>query len=289
MTKNILEFSPVRQVIESLGLGIEKYFGKDQACIVYLQPDGIFYAEGIYQWLLKKRKQVVITTMKDDGEGLDESKVRNKKILLVDNDVVTGAAYKRSMEVLKIRKARLGIKGIKFLAYIDRTGQADFSVWRYVPDAIWSIEKLDAKDLKIISLLGEDGRRPLASLALSVGLSQVAVKNRLAHLVQNKVLSVKGLLNAEHFYSLAAGIEIEAGSKTVEKLIEAFEQKQEVYHMRRRSGRYNLVVSILARKVEDVEAFVEKEIRSVEGVKELDVHIGELPIIPRLIPPKFTL
>lgn len=286
--KTLLELEPIQKFLKTVGPAIVRYIGESPAALVYLKPNGAFYAHGLYEWLLKekKAKNTTICGMEDDGTGLEEEKIRGRKVLLVDGEIVTGAAYKRSTDALKTRKARLNIKDIKFAAYIDRASLADFSAQRYMPNTIWGLKNLDAKDLKMILLLGENGRASLASLAAAVGLSQVAVKNRLENLLQNKILSVRGLLNTERFYSLSAGIQITADTKTIERLVESFEQKQEVYHIRRRSGRYNLVVGILARTVEDVEEFVEKEVRSVPGVKELDVYIGELPLVPKFIPAK---
>lgn len=288
--KNLLELEPIQKFLKTVGPAIAKYVGAGPAALVYLKPNGAFYAHALYEWLLKEKKvkNITISGMEDDGAGMEEGKIRGRKVLLVDGEIVTGTAYKRSMDALKTQKVRLNIKDIKFAAYIDRANLADFSAQRYMPNAIWGLKNLDAKDLKMILLLGENGRTSFASLATAVGLSQVAVKTRLANLLQNKIVSVRGLLNAERFYALSVGIQIAADSKAIEKLVESFERKQEVYHMRKMSGRYNLVVGILARTVEDVEEFVEKEVRSMPGVKELDVSIGELPLVPKFIPAKFT-
>ncbi|MDO8655367.1 MAG: Lrp/AsnC family transcriptional regulator [bacterium] len=288
--KNLLELEPIQKFLKTVGPAIAKYFGESPVALVYLKPNGAFYAHALHEWLLKEKKvkDITISGMEDDGAGMEEGKIRGRKVLLMDGEIVTGAAYKRSMDALKTQKVRLNIKDIKFAAYIDRADLSDFSAQRYTPDTIWRLKNLDAKDLKMILLLGENGRASLASLAAAVGLSQVAVKTRLENLLQNKILSVRGLLNTERFYAMSAGIQITADSKAIEKLVESFEQKQEVYHMRKMSGRYNLVVGILARTVEDVEEFVEKEVRSVPGVKELDVYIGELPTVPKFVPAKLT-
>jgi len=55
---SMLDYEPVKKFVQSLGPGVERYFGNDKACIVYLQPDGIFYGEGLFQWLQKRRMSV---------------------------------------------------------------------------------------------------------------------------------------------------------------------------------------------------------------------------------------
>src|SRR3989338_4784320 len=125
MTTNILEFPSIQEFIQTLGARIEKYFGKDPGCIVYLRPDGEFYGIGLHEWLRKRKKNVGITAMRDDAKDLDEAEVKGKKVLLVNNDTVTGTALKRSFEALHVRKETLGIKDIKSAVFIDRARLAD--------------------------------------------------------------------------------------------------------------------------------------------------------------------
>src|SRR3989344_2968620 len=108
-TTNILELQPVQQFIKAVGKGVAAYFGKDDSCIVYLELDGVFYGIALYEWLKKKKKNITLTTMHDDGAALEEDKVKNRKVLIVNNDIITGKSYKRSMEALRERKNRLHI------------------------------------------------------------------------------------------------------------------------------------------------------------------------------------
>lgn len=287
--KNLLELQPIQKFIASVGKGVEKFFGKDDACIIYLRPDGAFYGIGLYEWLSRKKKNLTLATMEDDGQGLDEQKVKGRKVLLVDNDIITGKGYKRSMEVLRTRKEQLHITDVKFATYIDRVGLADYFVWKYSSEAIWHPEEIDALDLKIISFLHESGRTSFAAIGKKINLSQVAVKNRIDNLLRAGILTIRGTLNIDRFYTISADIQVEAEKEAVKKLIEKFEKKQEIYHLAKRSGgRYNLSVGFLAHNVENVEEFVETEIRSFPGVKHLEVFIGELPILPKTIPPKLS-
>jgi len=154
--KSILEFETIQKFLNTVGKDIENYFGKDKGALVYLEPNGVWYAEGLHEWLVKeKKKDITISTMEDDGSGLEEKKVRGRKVLIVDADIITGKAYKRSMEGLRVRKKELQIQDVAFAAYIDRVGLANFAVWKYSSEKIWHVDELDAMDLQIISLLLE--------------------------------------------------------------------------------------------------------------------------------------
>jgi len=281
MKNNLLKYQPIQKFITGVGKDIKKYFGKDKGCLIALGDDGVFYGEGLYQWLIKEDLKINLTYMADNGDGLDKEKLRGRKVLIVDNDIVSGKGYKRAMEVLRFKKEELKLKDIKFAVLCDRIGLADFSVEGYADYAPWSLKKLDGLDLKIIQALSQDGRKSFVEIAKKIGLSPVGVKNRVEKLRKEKVLNIQALLNIEKFYSLSAQIEIEADNKTLLDLIEKFEKFPLVYHLVKTSGRYNLIVSIVVPKLESVENFIAREIRGEPGVKHIEVHVGELPIIPK--------
>lgn len=285
--QDILDFPPVRTFVQKVGNGVAKYFGKDPACIVHLRPDGGFYGAGLHSWLIKKRGNINLVSMDDDATDLDESKVSKRKVLIVDNDIVTGKGYKRSMEAMRMRKERLGITDIKFAVFADRTGLADFSVGGYSVGAVWDSANLDAIDLKIISLLGQDGRMSFVEIGQKLKISGVAVKSRVFRLLRRQIIGIQGMLNISQFYTISAGMHVDAEQKTVEKLIQNLQVLQEVYHLvESSSGGYTLAIGLLARTVQEVEEFVEKHVRPLPGIRGIDIHIGKLPIVPNSIPPK---
>jgi len=293
MLKNIkkntlLKFKPIQKLIEGIGQNVKKYFGQDKSCIIGLGDDGVFYGLGLYQWLSQQKKDMTFTTMDDNGKGLEEEQVKGRKVLIVDNDIISGKSYKRAMETMRAKKEKLKIKEIKFAVLCDRTGLADFSVEGYSAYAPWSLERVDGIDLKIIQELSEDGRKSFVEIAKKTGLSQVAVKNRVERLIESGFLKIQGLLNIEKCYNVSATIEIEADQKTVSNLIEKFERSPLIYHLVRISGRYNLMLSIVIPNLESIENFIAKEIRSDPGVKHIEVNVGELPIIPRVWNPPIT-
>jgi len=283
--KDILKYEPIQRFLKGVGEDVKKYFGKDPGCIIYLEPNGIWYALALHEWLTGQKKNITLLTMEDDAANLKEKEVRGRKVLVVDGDVVTGKAYKRSMEGLRQRKENLKIKDIKFATYIDRQNLADFSIWKYTPEAIWHLDRFDAKDLQIISFLAIDGRMSFVEIGKKMRLSAVAVKNRVA-LLKERVLRVRATLNIDHLYTIAAHLQIEGDEKATPRLIERMESLQEVYHIAKITGRYNLLISVLGRNLEDIERFVEKEIRRAPGINRFEVYIGEIPSLPKTVRPR---
>jgi len=110
MKNTLLNLKPIQKFIDGVGKDVKKFFGKDKGCIVGLEDDGVFYASGLYEWL--KNKNLTFSTMDDDGRGLEEEKAKGRKILLVDNDIITGKGYKRAMEAMRLKKEKLGTKDV---------------------------------------------------------------------------------------------------------------------------------------------------------------------------------
>lgn len=282
---NLLEYEPIKKFIDTVGKDVERYFAKEDACIIYLRPDGVFYGRGLYEWLKKRKQNLVLTAMEDDGTSLEEQKVQGRKVLLVDADIVTGKAYKRSMEALRLRKKDLRIKDVKFATYIDRVGLADFFVWKYSPESIWHFDEMNALDVKIIARLAQNGREHLANIGKEIHMSAPTVKNRVDKLLREKIISIQAQLRADQFYTMSTQVFLEADSQTVEALIEKFSHKQEVYHLVRVTGIYNLGIGVLAHSWHAVEEFVEREIRPEKGVRKIFIITGGLPITPKTIVP----
>lgn len=281
MKSILFNLPPIQKFIDGIGKDVKRFLKKDKSCIIGLGDDGFLYGTGLYQWLRKTNKNLNFTTMDDDGKGLEENKVQGRKVLIVDNDIISGKGYKKTMEMMRAKKDRLKLKDIKFAVLCDRTGLADFSVEDYSTYAPWSLERLDGTDLKIIQAFSEDGRTSFVEIAKGTGLSPVGIKNRVEKLIEEGVFKIVGLLNMEKVYSVSAHIEIEADIKTINRLIEKFEKSPLVYHLVKTSGRYNLIVSIATPNLESIENFIAKNIRSEAGVKHVDVNVGELPIIPK--------
>jgi len=217
--KKTFSYKPVfgqerlQKFINEIGQKVKKYFGKAPGAIIGLEVDGVFYAEALYQWLKLQRFNLTFTTMDDEGRGLDEKKLTGRKVLIVEDEIVTGKAYKRAMENIRTRKPRLNIKDFKFAVYRDRSGLADFAVDAYSAYAPWSLERLDVVDLKIIQALSEDGRKTFVEIAKEIKMSPVAVKHRMERLIDDGILKILGFLNMTKVYSVSAHIEIEADKK----------------------------------------------------------------------------
>jgi|GEM_PF-359165 len=278
----LLNLKPIKKFVDGVGKEVKKYFGKDKGCIIGLEDDGVFYGKGLYQWISQKNKNINFAIMNDDGKGLEEDKVEGRKVLLVDNDIVTGKAYQKAMNLMLKKKEKLKIKDIKFAVLCDRMHLADFSVEDYPMPKSWNLRDLDEIDLVIIKSLSQDGRKTFVEIAKETGLTPVGIKNRIERLIEKEILKIQGLLNMEKFHSVSAIIGIDADPNTVSKLIKKFENCPLVYNLVEIfGGHHNLIIDIVAPNLERINDLVEKQIRSEPEIRCLEVDIGGLPRVPK--------
>lgn len=277
----ILRYKPVQRFLDGVGVGVLKYIGKDKACVIGLGDDGVFYAEGLYVWLKKKGVDAVLAAMDYDCSGLDETKTVGRKLVAVDNDIITGTAYKDVMEKMKSKQKDLRFKDIKYAVLCDRTRLADFSVDDYTTTAGSEIVKLDSMDFKILQVLAKNGRVSFADIAEETSLTVSGAKKRVEKLMGDGVVEIRGRVNIQKFYSVAALINLEVDINKLLTLISKLKKSQMVYFLSRIYDRNNLAIGVVASSLDQINDFVEKNIGEEEGVRNILVHIGEVPILPQ--------
>lgn len=279
----LLDLKPIQKFIRGVGKKIKEYFGKDPACIVGLGDDGIFYAKGLYEWFQKMKRPVTLTFMDENGKKLEEDKLKGRKVLIVDNDIISGKSYREAMNAIRMRKEKLKIKDIKFAVLCDRMGLADFSVEGYQMPSSWNLKELDTIDLEIIKHLSQNGRKTFVKIAKEIGLTPVGVKKRVEKLIEKGILKIQGFLNIEKFYSTSATIGIDADPATISKLSKKFEGCPLVYNLLKVTGGHrNLILNLIAPNQKRIVDLVEKQIRTEPKIRYLEIEIGELPIVPKV-------
>ena len=147
--------------------------------------------------------------------------------------------------------------------------------------------ELDATDLRILDLLQENCKRPLAAIGEKVGLSAPAVMERVHKLEEaGVVLGYVALLDAR-----LLGMDVTAFigvSVTHPRMIGAFEREVthidsvlECHHV---TGAHTLLLKVRTENTETLEELIDR-IRSVEGVTRTETNVvlstqSERPRIP---------
>lgn len=128
------------------------------------------------------------------------------------------------------------------------------------------VVELDSISRKIIEQLQADGRRSYATIAKAVGLSEAAVRQRVAKLTEAGVIQIVAVsdpLQVGFKRSAQIGIKTEGDLEALAEKISKFAEAAYVVIC---AGSFDLMVEVVCENDEHLLDFLNKKIRSIPGV-----------------------
>lgn len=151
---------------------------------------------------------------------------------------------------------------------------------------------LDKIDIRILYILQRDGRTPYTEIAHMLGISEGTVRNRVAHLIEEQILQIIGLVNPIPLgFEAPAMIGISVQPPLLESVASTIAEFDEVSYLIMVSGEFDLFVEVLCRDRDHLASFLNNQIMQVNGVVRTQTFItlrtykithGALPISPEL-------
>lgn len=127
--------------------------------------------------------------------------------------------------------------------------------------------QLDDTDRRILALLRDEGRRPNAEIARTIGVSEPTVRKRLDRMLQNGVLKVLAVLNAAATgYSVDAiiGIRVQTGRmRSVGRQLAEIDQVAYVGYV---TGSYDIIIEVLLRTRDELLQFLSSGFDHIDGI-----------------------
>jgi Lrp/AsnC family transcriptional regulator for asnA, asnC and gidA len=107
--------------------------------------------------------------------------------------------------------------------------------------------ELDEIDRNLVRLLQEDGRRAVTEMASIVGLSHAAVRQRIQRLLADRIVTIGAMTHPKtHGYENSALVGVRADHRVIE-VSRGIALLEEVYYVVTTSGRYDIMVELMAR------------------------------------------
>jgi Lrp/AsnC family transcriptional regulator for asnA, asnC and gidA len=126
---------------------------------------------------------------------------------------------------------------------------------------------LDSISKAIIEQLQQDGRRSYAKIAAAVGLSEAAVRQRVARLTEAGVMQIVAVTNPLQLgFRRQAMLGIKAEGR-LEPIIAALSAKPEVDYVVVTAGAYDLLAEVVCEDDDHLLSLLENEIRTIPGVR----------------------
>ena len=126
---------------------------------------------------------------------------------------------------------------------------------------------MDQIDLEIISFLQTDGRMPFTDIAKELDISEGTVRNRVARLMQERVLQIVGMVDPYRLgYDAPAMISISVQPPLLNKIAKSISKFPEVSYLIMVSGDYDLLVEVLCKDRDHLASFLNEKLMKVPGI-----------------------
>jgi Lrp/AsnC family transcriptional regulator for asnA, asnC and gidA len=135
------------------------------------------------------------------------------------------------------------------------------------------VSPLDEVSKSIIEQLQEDGRRPYASIGKAVGLSEAAVRQRVARLLETGVMQIVAVtdpmqvgFNREAMIGIEVDGDIEAVANVIEKM-------PEVSYLVITAGSFDILLEVVCDDDEALLEVINRKIRALPGVRRTETFM----------------
>jgi len=134
-------------------------------------------------------------------------------------------------------------------------------------------QSLDDVSKKIIEQLQEDGRRPYAAIAATVGLSEAAVRQRVQRLVRTGVMQIVAVTNPLHLgFTRQAMIGVRVDGQ-LDPVVEAISGLDEVAYVVVTAGSFDVLAEVICEDDEHLLHIMNDRIRTIEGVRSTETFV----------------
>lgn len=139
-----------------------------------------------------------------------------------------------------------------------------------------AVPALDATDSTIIKILQADGRAPFTSIAKELGISEGAVRNRVGHLIDSKILRIMGVADPMALgYDAYAmiGLKVSA-THDPEEAAHYFRERDEVTYVIFVAGRYDLLIEVICETHDQLAQFLREHCYSRDDLISIEPMVG---------------
>ncbi len=134
--------------------------------------------------------------------------------------------------------------------------------------------KIDQTDRAIISLLQDDARQSNAAIARVIGVSEATIRRRIKLMVDDGIVAIQAIPNPTKFgLNTSAMIGIDVQPDQLDFVASALNERDEVGFLGISTGRYDLLVWVLVKTLDDLREFLEGFLAKVHGVRKTETLV----------------
>ena len=135
-------------------------------------------------------------------------------------------------------------------------------------------EGLDKTDITIIEHLQQDGRRPFTTIAKHLGMSEAAVRQRVARLLSRNIIQIVAVSNPLDLGLIWGQVHLWTQGDHIEAVAEAVAALPQVDFVSICAGGYDINAGVVAHDREELFDVFVHHIRPIPGVTKADLVLN---------------
>jgi Lrp/AsnC family transcriptional regulator for asnA, asnC and gidA len=129
---------------------------------------------------------------------------------------------------------------------------------------------LDSVDRQIVAALQQDGRRPFTRIARDLGISEAAVRQRVARLERAGVMQVVAVADPITCgFKTMAMLAVRVEPRVHAEVVEALRQLPEVAYLVVTAGQFDLLAEVICEDNDHLLRLLSEELAALDGVSEI--------------------
>jgi Lrp/AsnC family transcriptional regulator, regulator for asnA, asnC and gidA len=133
---------------------------------------------------------------------------------------------------------------------------------------------VDPVDRRIVAALQRDGRRPFTAIARELGLSEAAVRQRVARLQAAGVMQVVAVADPMTLgYKTMAMVAISVDGRSLRQAAEAVRRLPEVSYLVLTAGSFDMLAEVVCEDNDHLLRLLSDDLAAIEGVRETETFM----------------
>ena len=142
---------------------------------------------------------------------------------------------------------------------------------QYVPP---TRHRLDTTERRMVELLQEDGRLSVASLARSLGVTEVTARRKLTRLLRDGIIQVVATVDPfDVGYETPVIIGLKVQRSKLDRVARRLSELPQVRYVGASTGRVDLIIEVVVRTNQDLADFLVDELGSMDGILDSETNL----------------
>lgn len=134
---------------------------------------------------------------------------------------------------------------------------------------------MDEIDLKIISILQENGRFSNSGIGKMVGISEGTVRRRLKHLMDNQIINIAAIPDLERMgYNASALVGIQTDPDKIEVVANSLCELAGIQYVTLTTGSFDIFVWITLHTAKELGLFLREKLGLIPGIRRTETFVS---------------